>query len=73
MLHLLEHTIIDTIKLLPFLYITYLIMEYIENKTTEHSKEVIKKSGKWGPFFGGLARSCATMWIFCICNESLCR
>lgn len=53
MLHILEHTIIDTIKLLPFLYITYLIMEYIENKTTEHSKQAIKKSGKWGPLFGG--------------------
>jgi len=68
MVHILEHTIIDTIKLLPFLYITYLIMEYIENKTTEHSKQVIKKSGKWGPLFGGLARCSTTMWIFCICN-----
>lgn len=54
MLHILEHTIIDTIKLLPFLYITYLIMEYIENKTSEHAKQTIKKSGKWGPLFGGL-------------------
>ena len=68
MLHILEHTIIDTIKLLPFLYITYLIMEYIENKTTEHSKQVIKKSGKWGPLFGGLARGSTSMWVFCICN-----
>ena len=54
MLHILEHTIIDTIKLLPFLYITYVIMEYIENKTSEHAKQTIKKSGKWGPLFGGL-------------------
>ena len=68
MLHILEHTIIDTIKLLPFLYITYLIMEYIENKTSEHSKQAIKKSGKWGPLFGGLARCGTTMWFFCICN-----
>ena len=52
MLHILEHTIIDTIKLLPFLFITYLIMEYIEHKTGEKTKKIIKKSGKFGPLFG---------------------
>ena len=47
-------TIIDVLKLVPFLYITYLIMEYIENKTSEHAKQTIKKSGKWGPLIGGI-------------------
>lgn len=46
--------LIDSTKLLPFLFITYLIMEYIEHKTSEKSKSMIKKSGKFGPFFGGL-------------------
>lgn len=46
--------IIDTLKLLPFLFITYLLMEYIEHKTSEKSKETIKKSGKFGPVIGGL-------------------
>ena len=32
MLDILQDAIIDTIKLVPFLFITYLIMEYIENK-----------------------------------------
>lgn len=54
MLHLIEHTILDTIKLLPFLFITYLIMEYIEHKLGEKSKETIKKSGKWGPVIGSI-------------------
>ena len=54
MLEILSHTIIDTIKLLPFLFITYLIMEYIEHKTSNKAKETIKKSGKFGPFFGSL-------------------
>lgn len=45
--------LIDTAKLLPFLFITYLIMEYIEHKMQEHSKQIIKKSGKWGPLIGG--------------------
>ena len=46
-------TIIDAVKILPFLLIAYLIMEYIEHKTTKKTKEVIKKSGKFGPLIGG--------------------
>ena len=54
MLDLILDALIDVAKLIPFLYITYLIMEYIENKTSEHAKQTIKKSGKWGPLFGGI-------------------
>ncbi len=54
MLEVLEHTIEDSIKLIPFLFLTYLIMEYIEHKTKEKTKETIQKSGKVGPFFGAL-------------------
>lgn len=54
LLHVLEHTIVDTIKILPFLLIAYLIMEYIEHKTTEKTKETIKKSGKFGPIIGSI-------------------
>ena len=46
MLEVIEEALIDSFKLLPFLFITYLIMEYIEHKTSKKSKEVIKKSGK---------------------------
>lgn len=54
MLEVFLDTLIDSIKLLPFLFIAYLIMEYIEHKTSEKSKLVIKKSGKFGPLFGGI-------------------
>ena len=54
MLEILEHTIEDSIKLIPFLFLTYLLMEYIEHKTKEKTKETIKKSGKFGPFFGAV-------------------
>ncbi len=54
MLEILEHTIEDSIKLIPFLFLTYLLMEYIEHKTKEKTKETIKKSGKFGPFIGAL-------------------
>ena len=54
MLEVIEDTLIDAIKLLPFLFITYLIMEYIEHKMGEKSKKAIKKSGKFGPIIGGI-------------------
>ncbi len=54
MLEVIEDTLIDSVKLLPFLFITYLIMEYIEHKTSEKAKNTIKKSGKFGPLIGSI-------------------
>lgn len=54
MLEIIEETLIDVIKLLPFLFITYLIMEYIEHKMGNKTKKAIKKSGKWGPIIGSV-------------------
>lgn len=53
-LEILQDTAIDSIKLIPFLFVTYLIMEYIEHKTSKKVKEKIKKSGKYGPILGGI-------------------
>ena len=52
--HILEHSFFDTLKLVPFLFLTYLLMEYIEHRTTDKVKKVIHKSGNAGPFIGGL-------------------
>ena len=52
--HSIEHALFDSIKLIPFLFITYLIMEYIEHKTSDKAKNTIKKSGKFGPLIGSL-------------------
>lgn len=52
MLDVIKDTLIDGIKLLPFLFITYFLMEYIEHKMGKKSKELIKKSDKLGPFLG---------------------
>lgn len=54
MLDVLIDTLLDGVKLLPFLLITYMIMEYIEHKTGEKAKKVIQKSGKFGPLWGGI-------------------
>lgn len=54
MIDILLDAIIDSVKLVPFLLVTYLIMEYIEHKTKDKTKEAIKKSGKYGPFIGSV-------------------
>ena len=64
-LEVLQDTAIDTLKLLPFLFITYLIMEYIEHKTSNKIRETIKKSGRFGPLFG------AVVGIFPQCGFSV--
>ena len=47
-------TLSDGIKLLPILFITYLVMESIEHKTSQKIRQIMKKSGKWGPVIGGI-------------------
>lgn len=64
-LHILEHSLLDTLKLVPFLFLTYLIMEYIEHKTSNKVKETIQKSGKFGPVLG------AVVGIFPQCGFSV--
>ncbi len=54
MLEVIKDTLLDGVKLLPFLFIAYLIMEYIEHKMGEKSKELIRKSDKFGPIIGGI-------------------
>jgi hypothetical protein len=47
-------SLIDSVKLLPFLFLTYLAMEYLEHKAGEKMQEVIRKSGKAGPLVGSI-------------------
>ena len=57
----LTDTLIDGFNLLPFLFLTYLAMEYIEHKTGSKAAQIMKKSGKWGPLLGsilGVAPQC---------------
>ena len=54
LLHTIEHTLIDSLKLLPFLFLTYLAMEYLEHKTSNKMNATLKKAGKVGPFIGSI-------------------
>ena len=47
-------SLIDALKLLPFLFLTYLLMEFIEHKASDKTLSLLKKSGKAGPAVGAL-------------------
>lgn len=47
-------TLIDTAKLIPFLFLTYLLMEWIEKKGAQSMKRTISNVNKAGPLIGGL-------------------
>ena len=42
--------LIDSIKLLPFLFIVYLIMEFLEHKSNSKTEKIIKKSAVTADF-----------------------
>ena len=44
---------LDSLRLIPFLFVTYLLMEYLEHKTGEQTTRLIRKAGKLGPVWGG--------------------
>lgn len=50
----LKDTLFDTLKLIPFLFLTYLLMEFIEHKTSDKATHFISKAGKFGPVLGGV-------------------
>lgn len=47
-------TLIDVLKLIPFLFLVFFLMEYMEHKLSEKSNKAIKKAGKFGPVLGSL-------------------
>ena len=53
-LHVLEHSILDTLELVPLLFLTYLAMEAIEHLASERVRAAVERSGKAGPVVGAL-------------------
>ena len=47
-------SVIDCLKLLPFLYLSYLAVEYAEHRMSAKTKELIHRAGKAGPLLGSL-------------------
>lgn len=44
--------VLDTAKLIPFLFITYMGMEYLEHKAEKHTTGMLEKAGHFGPLIG---------------------
>ena len=54
MLDVIIDTLIDSIKILPFLFISYLIIEFIEHKSSKKIEKVLSTSGKYSKVAGSL-------------------
>lgn len=52
MMDILIDTIIDTLKLVPFLFVSFILMEVIEHKL--NNKKILEKTNKFGPIVGSL-------------------
>ncbi len=50
---ILHHSGLDTLKLVPFLFLTYLFMEFLEHKSGDAAARWLRRSGKIGPLVGG--------------------
>lgn len=69
--HVLEHSILDTLYLIPFLFVTYLAMEWLEHRTAGKAQEAVSHAGAAGPVVGallgvvpqcGFSTAAATLW-----------
>ena len=54
MKHILLDTLFESLNLLPFLLITFLIIEFIEHKASKKSIKMLTKTKKYGPNIGGI-------------------
>ena len=47
------HGFLDTLKIVGFLFLTYLLMEFIEHKAEDKTETLIRRAGVLGPLAGG--------------------
>ena len=52
MLDVFLDAVIDSLKILPFLFLTYLLMEYLESRAEERARSAVRKAGWLGPLWG---------------------
>ncbi len=61
----------DTLYLIPFLFVTYLAMEWLEHKAGDHAEEAVRRAGAAGPIVGalvgvvpqcGFSAAASTLW-----------
>ena len=47
-------SLIDVLKLIPFLFVAFLILEYVEHKISKKNEELLVNNKKIGPVIGGV-------------------
>lgn len=48
------HTVKDSVIVIPFLFLTYLFMEFLEHRSGNAAEKWLNRSGKFGPLVGSL-------------------
>lgn len=46
--------LIDTIKIIPYLFVAFLILEFLEHKLSHKNEAFLSKNKKYGPIIGGI-------------------
>lgn len=54
LVHIFGHPFIETLKMLPILFLAYLFMEWLEQKEGSKIETIVKKAKRSGPLFGAL-------------------
>ncbi len=54
MTEVLLDALMDSLRLIPFLFLTYLVMGILERATGSHARGMIQRAGKFGPVWGSL-------------------
>lgn len=52
--HVIEHAVMDSLKMLPFLFAAFLLLEALENVSEKVSAFLLEKVGKAGPIVGAV-------------------
>mgnify|MGYP000228939688 CR=1 FL=1 len=57
-LDVLGESLVDTAKMLPFLFLAYLLIEYIETRHGERIEALLAGGGRWGAIPGACWAVC---------------
>lgn len=70
MLDIILDALLDSLKMLPFLFLTYWLLEYVEHRGSEKFSKALQKSGRFGPL-GGAVIGCVPQCGFSVAAANL--